>query len=165
MCYTLMDFYLKGSLFSSIKKDKEKEYLQAKTLLKLEGLPISFIQFFQYIKNLNYGEEVKFTQWKIKFKKLIPEEDYSKPYEWIQGSKIKSEEKSFSQASNLLLGLYMSELSPKQNSRRDDKMVELYNELEQSYDEIQLDEHTETEELTKIGHKVIEAKAFNVLRN
>ena len=44
-------------------------------------------------------------------------------------------------------------------------MVELYNELEQSSDEIQLNEHSETEEMASIGSKVIEIKAFNVLRN
>lgn len=42
MCYTLMDFYLKGNLFSALLV-KEKDLLEAKSILKPEGIPVQFL--------------------------------------------------------------------------------------------------------------------------
>lgn len=46
MCYALMDFYLKGNLFTAGKGDKEKEFLEEKSKLKPEGVPVGFLEFF-----------------------------------------------------------------------------------------------------------------------
>lgn len=45
MCYLLMDFYLKGTLFET-RLEKEKDYLEAKSTLKPEGIPLAFLEFF-----------------------------------------------------------------------------------------------------------------------
>ena len=49
MCYILIDFYMQGKLFSEFKNDFEK----AKTFFQPTNIPVNFITFFYYIKNLN----------------------------------------------------------------------------------------------------------------
>lgn len=85
-----MDLFLEGRLFHSPNIPTEKEYLEMKNLFRPEGLPKLFIDFFCYVKNLNHGEEVKFTDWKRTFKKEIGEEVFSNPYEWIKSKNMET---------------------------------------------------------------------------
>lgn len=81
MCYVLIDFYLQGKLFEN--SSKTQDFFETKSILCPDYMPYHFLEFYNYVKNINRSEDIKFSEWKLFFKKIIGP-DISEPYEWIK---------------------------------------------------------------------------------
>jgi hypothetical protein len=91
----LINIHMQGDFLRNVPCE---EYLQSKSNIDLSSyktpLPSLFIDFYSYVLNLNYNDEVNYFKWRNLIYRTIGREAIVNPYEWMIAKQKESESDS-----------------------------------------------------------------------
>lgn len=84
VCYILIDLYTGGKF---LEGKALEQFQEEKLSLKIEnfaqGLPQIFVDFYNYVVNLNYSEDINFFYWKTHLTRILSYDIVNQPYRFL----------------------------------------------------------------------------------